>query len=284
MAQAREILKANRRAKRKQYWRRMIMATILIVVVLTLGGWYLWNIPALALTRIVVVGAKKISTERLTSAIEKILAGQYLGLFNHRVNWFYPREIILKSLPQRFPELALVNVTNPSVGTLRVEVVERQPTALWCEEKPTCYFIDQTGLIYAPAPYFSNSPLVTLTGPALPIPIGSRPLPISNFESLRALELTINQQLQTNNDLAFQMIEAVALAEPVDYVFEVRNRRQQSHGWQLLVARQTPIATALSRLTSALASPAFLADYHSATTSLESIDVRFGRKVFYKFR
>ena len=284
MAQAHEILKANRRAKRKQYWRRVVMVVILVVVVLALGGWYLWNIPFFALARITIIGTGKIPTERLTSAVENTLAGRYLGLFSRRVNWFYPREIILKSLRQQFPELALAKVTNPVWGTLLVEAVERRPTALWCEEKETCYFMDQTGLIYAFAPQFSNFPLVTLTGSALPILIGSRPLSVSDFEFLRDLQTAINQQLQANTDLAFQTVEAVALVEPVDYVFEVRNRRQQSHGWQLLVARREPIATTVSRLTSALASPVFLADYHSATTSLGSIDVRFDRKVFYKFR
>jgi hypothetical protein len=284
MAQAREILKAKRRAKRKQYWRRVIIVAVLVIAVLVLGGWYLWNMPFFALTQITVIGAEKIPLERLTATVENNLAGRYLGLFSRRVNWFYPREIILQSLRQQFPELTAVRVTNPTLGTLRVEVAERRPTALWCEENERCYFIDQTGLIYASAPLFSNFPLVTFTGPTLPIPIGSRPLPISDFDFLRDLEANINQQLQANADLAHQVIEAVALAEPVDYVFAVRSVRQQSNRWQLLVARQVPITTTVSRLTSALASPAFLADYHSATTSLESIDVRFDRKVFYKFR
>lgn len=284
MAQAREISKINRRAKRKQYWRRVMVVAILVVIILVLGSWYLWNIPFFSLTQITVIGVEKIPTERLTSVVEKTLAGQYLGLFNRRVNWFYPREIIRQSLRQQFPELALVKVTNPAWGTLRVEVTERQPITLWCAGEVSCYFIDQTGLIYAPAPRFSNSPLVTLTGPTLPILIDSRPLSISDFESLRTLEIAINQQLQTSPDLARQTIETMTLAEPVDYIFEVRDLRRQVQSWQLLVARRAPITTTLSRLTSALASPVFLADYRSATTSLESIDVRFNRKVFYKFR
>ena len=283
MAQAREILKAKHRAKRKRYWRRVGLGGFLVVIILALGGWYLWNTPLLALTQVTVIGAEKVPVERLTAVVENALAGQYLGLFNRRVNWFYPREIILKSLRRQVPELALINVTNPSLGTLRVEVTEHRPVALWCEEE-ICYFIDQSGLIYSPAPHFSNSPLTTLTGSRLPIPIGSRPLPTSDFESLRDLETTINQQLQTTADFSFQQIETVTLVEPVDYVFGIRNIRQQSYGWQLFVARQTPIATTLSRLTLALASPVFLTDYHSATTSLASIDVRFDRKVFYKFR
>ena len=227
MASHREILKANRRARRKRYFRRSVTVVIFFAIILLIGGWYLWNHPSFVLTRIIVVGTEII--------------------------W----------------------------GTPRIEVSERRPAALWCDSD--CYYLDSTGLVYSPAPQFSNNPLLVLTGLSLPIPIGSRPLAISDFEHLLKVRAAINRLLQTAPDLAGQTIEAVSLTEPVDYTFNVRNVRLMSVGWRLLTVRRDPVETIVSRLAAAFSAPAFLAAYRLSGVTFDYLDIRFDRKVFYKF-
>jgi len=288
MASHREILKTNRRARRKRYFRRSVTASLLAILILLFGGWYFWNSPLFALTNVAVTGAAPALVERLTQTVNDVLARQYLGLFHQRVNWFYPSAALLAILRQQFSELATISITNPSWGTLRIEVSARWPAALWCAGD--CYYLDSTGLAYSSAPQFSNNPLLVLTGLSLAMPIGSRPLAISDFEYLLQTRTMINQLLQTVPDLAGQTIEAVSLAEPIDYTFNIRNVRLTSGGWRLLIVRRDTVETIASRLVAAFSAPAFLAEYHSssstrggASAALGYLDIRFDRKVFYKF-
>ncbi|HEY4476906.1 MAG TPA: hypothetical protein VJB69_02935 [Candidatus Paceibacterota bacterium] len=282
MASHREILRINRRARRKKYFRRAVVIILLFLLLLSFVAWYFWNIPSFALTRLIIIGNEKIPTAHLTGVIDGVLSGEYLGLFRRRVNWFYPRTVLLDILHRQFPELALINVASPVFGTLQVVVEERQPVALGCGEDQ-CYFVDNSGLFYAPAPQFSNAPLFTLTGFSSPISVGSRPLPMADFEHLLNLRATINRLLQTAPEFANQTVDKVSLGAPVDYNFNIRNIRQDSHGWYLLVARRDSLVVVGSRLVATLSSPAFLAEYDLLTSALESLDIRFERKVFYKF-
>ena len=282
MASHREILKANRRARRKIFFRRSVIAAILVILTLLFSTWYFWNSPFFALTSISIVGSEKISIEQITVAVNSVLAGQYFKLFQRKVNWFYPRAELLATLKQQFPELTVIKITNFSMGTLQIDVEKRQEAALWCQEED-CYFIDNTGLLYASAPQFSNTALFTLTGLTLPIPIGSRPLSIPNFQQLLKFRTIINQLLQKVPDFSSQIITTVSLKEPIDYVFEIRNVQSQFHGWQLLVVRLNSTDVITARLMATFSAPAFLDEYHLTTMTLQSLDLRFKRRVFYKF-
>ena len=282
MPSHREILKANRRARRKKYFRRSIVVTLLAVSLLSVGFWYSWNAPFFALTHIVVSGEDKVPESDLLSTIDEVLAPSYLSLLSRRVNWFYPRQELKQRLTTEFPELFSIEIANSSFGTLWVEVAERKPVALWCQESG-CYFIDETGLLYSRAPHFSNAPLFTLTGESLPLPIGSRPLPTSQFASLLQLKSKIDQSLAANPAFAKQTVNAALLSQPVDYSFSIRDLRREAESWELLAVRETSAVTTSLRLEAALATPSFLTEYNLASTTLDFLDVRFGRKVFYKF-
>lgn len=282
MPSHREILKANRRARRKKYFRRGVVVTVLAMVLLSIGFWYFWNSPSFSLTHIVISGENKLPEEDLLQVIDKVLTPKSLGLLSRRVNWFYPREELRQELAEQFPELLSIEVTNSSFGTLWVEVTERQPVALWCQELK-CYFLDETGLLYSPAPTFSNSPFLTLTGGALPLPIGSRPISISNFKHLLNLRSGINQSLRNVPTFSAQTVNTVSISEPVDYTFGVRDLRRETKTWRLLVARQNSATSTSLRLRVALTTPSFLTEYQLASTTLDFLDVRFDRKVFYKF-
>ncbi|MEK7621657.1 MAG: hypothetical protein AAB415_00595 [Patescibacteria group bacterium] len=282
MASHREILRANRRARQKRLFRRSALLIILALLILAFVLWYLWDSSFFALNHISIINAKMIPAERLTAVVNEVLAPKYFKLFPRPVNWFYPRAAIVANLREQFPELAAVKVSNPSWGTLQIEIAERRAVALWCQEE-ICYAIDQTGLLYTPAPRFSNDAIFTLTGPALPIQIGSRPLSISQFQQLLELRAAINRQLEINPDFTGQTVITVSLSEPVDYFFEVRDTRLEVKSWRLLVARADASDIIISRLLATFSSGAFLTEYRLLLSQLDSLDLRFRRRIFYKF-
>ncbi len=282
MPSHREILKANRRARRKKYFRRGVIGVVLVVTLLSVGFWYFWNSSYFSLTHIVVAGENKLREEDLLKVVDRVLTPKYLGLLSRRVNWFYPREELRQKLAEEFPELFSVGSANSSFGALWIEVAEREPVALWCQELK-CYFMDETGLLYSPAPAFSNNPFFTLTGEVLPLPIGSRPLSISNFKYLLELRSNLNQSLKSVSIFSTQTVNTVSIFKPVDYTFGVRDLRREVEAWSLLVARQNDATSTTLRLRAALTTPSFLTEYQLASSTLEFLDVRFERKVFYKF-
>ena len=162
MAKFAKILKAGI----KNFLRRSV--TIIIIVILlcllfvALGG-YSHN-DQFKIKKITVIGASTVSEDAIREFVTSKLQGNYYFVYARDNSFIFPQKEIRDGLLQTFVRLASVETVRIDNNTIAVEVTERVPFAIWCgntfadgatDDLSNCYYVDQSGIIFAHAPTFS---------------------------------------------------------------------------------------------------------------------------------
>lgn len=143
------------RAKRRK--RQYIVGAIIFVLFLLVLGGSVWLSRAsfLRITDIQVSGTQTVAPSAVTDFVQNSIAGHRLFLFSKNNIFLYPQTQIQHDLPAAMPVVASVRVHAINFHTIGVDIVERQPKALWCGDSveasvSNCLLLDQSGAAYGP--------------------------------------------------------------------------------------------------------------------------------------
>jgi hypothetical protein len=264
-----EFHKRKKREKRIK-WILIVLCLIIFVAV----PFYLLRTPKFLITNIEVRGNGVTQTEEIEQIVMDKLAGKYLWLFPKSNAVLYPKSGIRQSLLQNIPRLSAVEVELSNPRTISINLVERQPFALYCKDvvymnsPEGCFFLDQTGYIFSEAPSFSGGVYTVYTSE----PVMESPLRQTYLEEDVFLRLE-------------PFIKGVEQAGLRPKVFikksEELNLRLES-GAVIMWKATADLETILSDLESFLSDKNFTKEPR-ALERIIYIDLRFGNKVFYKF-
>ncbi len=184
----------------------------------------------------------------------------------------YPKEELRAGIMRTFPRLKSVRIGRGGMfgTTLIVNVDERSPYAIWCTgtEPRSCYVFDDNGLIFASAeragkpemPYLFFGGLASSTDP-----VGSIFLP----DTLQGVQ----DLLQRMREARFIPVNVHVLDEQ-DYTIDLTN------GFTIKASFGQDIDTIVHNLELVSVAPAL----RGKEATLEYIDLRFGNRVYYKFK
>ncbi len=258
------------KARRK----KVALISSLVVVVLTLLVFFL-RLESLQVREVQVFGAEVTGEEVVRSKVLESISGYLLWVIPHSNSLIYRGGQIERELASRFPRFSSVSVSLENFQVLDVEVIEREPFALYCRpfvqelDGVPCYFLDETGFIFDFSPAFSEGVYVIYSSTlSVDEPLGTAYLPPDEFrklsrfvESLKGLKLS---------PLSLEMNEET---------FVVKLPRGAKISW----SRQDTLDHVLSNLESFLNSPAIKAQ-SDFLEKFSELDFRTDDKVFYKFR
>lgn len=263
---ARVALPASKvRARRRR--RRTIGAGIVAAAICILFGVAVWfsYAPFLHVDKIAASGLRTVETSVLEGVVRKELSGKYGYIFSRNNILLYPESDIVATLKEKFPQFKVVEVFAQDFSTLAVQVVEREPAALWCDG--SCYFMDEDGVVYAPAPRFNAESYVTYRGPISGNKLPMQFMSADEFHTLSAFASAIAQQES----------EDALVGVAVDDVRDVRLRFES--GFMLLYPLGEPGGDVYERYALARASGPF---ENQPLSNFAYLDLRFGDKLYYK--
>jgi hypothetical protein len=123
----------------------------------------------LQITSVEITGTNLVSADSIKTIVENNLTGDWWNIFSKDSFFLYPRNALRLALVKDFPPVASVSFSHTGFHILNVAITERSPFALACDKStmnvspPSCFYMDSTGFIYAPAPQFSPGVYVTYT-------------------------------------------------------------------------------------------------------------------------
>lgn len=218
------------------------------------------------IVEVAVLGDNVIDKEEITRVAQSLLAGHYLWIVPRANVFIYPSRTIEHSLLKEFPRLKSVEVDLGESQKLLITVKERVPFALYCISD--CFFLDEEGLIFAPAPSFSGGVYFTYIAEAsLENPVGERIIPIEEFKKLSEFIKT----------LSVLDINPVGLEVSGDAY-----RLLLPSGGKILWRRDDDLILIYANLEAFLANDAIRAQSDFLGRILY-LDLRTENKVFYKF-
>lgn len=226
------------------------------------------HIPALLIDTVTVVGAESVASSTVRANINELLRGFYIHALPKRNIFLYPQERIEESLMRAYPAFASVDAYAVDFSTIAINIVERNPRALWCQEGK-CFFMDENGMVYADSPIFSEPIYISYSGAAEGRSLPKQYLTPTQFQSLAALVDAIAQRLPE------EQVKGVH----VDAAGDVRIFFES--GFILLFALRDEGGDIFERFTLALTAEPLTTH---TLPSFEYLDLRFGDKLYYKLK
>lgn len=279
------ILEIKKRRKKiflkKLYY--VLGASLLVLVAFAL----LSRIDKINISQVEISGNKIIDTEKIQAIVDQKLTGSYFKIFPRTNIFFYPKQDIVSGLASDLKRLKNINLSIRENKILQVSVEERKGLYVWCgaspetviadETKSSCYFLDDSGFIFDQAPYFSGDIYFRFYGA-----IDDMQNPAGQYFSQNDFSrlVSLKEMLEELD------IRPVALQEVGDGDVKIylANESTSPMGPEIMFKMSADFKKLVENLQSALATDPLKTDFKKKYASLLYIDLRFGNKVYFKFR
>ncbi len=258
--------------KKREFHIKAILWTIFVLFLLALPI-YLARTKHFQITNIEIAGNNVTKNEEIQKIIADDLTGSYAWIFPHSNAALYPRSKVTNDLLAAVPRLSGVSVSLSDPHSLSVHIEERQPYALYCmdyshPDSPTgCYFLDASGYAFSEAPAFSGGVYDVFASDPVKDPIlRSQYLEPETFAPLHAFIESLGE---------FGVYPKVFLVKGDEYHLIL------SSGAHIMIKKDADLEAVRSNLESFLKNPKFDS---STLDRFSYIDLRFGNKIFYRFK
>jgi len=261
---------------------RKITLSLIVFILFAAGIVSFFYIPQFRIREITLKGFTSLNQEDLNAEILQVLDKKYFYILPYDNIFLLPKEEISARLQSRFSRVKNVALSRDFPQGITVEIRERKLQGLWCpaledgslapandpQESPQlCFYIDEDGIIFEKAPIFSGAIFLKFLderGNALRL--GEPILPIDEFRKLIQFHQLLNQNLNIS-------ITEVILKK--DGIYELYTNDH----WYIILNEQNDAKITAENLSLALGF-----QIKKRASSLKYIDLRFGNKIFYKFR
>lgn len=249
-------------AARRRQLRFVIVGLFTALIVAGLSGAvYVLHLPQVTITSVGVTDGDYIDAAAVQSTAESLLAGSYGFVIPRAFTFLYPRTGIITSIHASFPSIKDVVVERRGLTALAVTVIERIPVARWCMSDQ-CYFMDDTGMVFAKADSVSG---LAYSGLIEGDPSG---------QTFLDGEFAMLADFMTALPRATGRTPISALVDASDDVYVTLQE-----GGVIKFNLSSDLANVLANVTTTFASKQF-----SSGQSFDYADFRFGNKVYVKWK
>jgi cell division septal protein FtsQ len=263
----------HKKKTREQGFKQILWGLLLVIIIAI--PIYLARTSRFLITSIEVTGNNVTKSEDIERLAAEDLSGNYAWIFPRSNTGIYPKQRIERDLLNTIPRLASVDITRVGAKGLRIAVKERAPVAEYCTKTvdasnpEDCYFIDDTGYIFSPAPAFSGNVYLTYTNDTpFESPIGKQVLPQEEFDKTLSFVKSLG---------SLGIYPRVFLIKMDEYHVLLTNNTD------IMLGRSADLNEAKNNLSAFLTQDSILKEKDFLNRVLY-IDLRFGNKIFYKFR
>lgn len=262
--------------KKHKILRRKIFFLICFFILISVGLSFLSKWEYININNIQITGNKVIETKMIENVIKEKITGNYLWFFPKTNFLLYPRGEIKRELADKFKRLKDISLNVQNFKTLDISLTERTALYTYCGITPPetydnsqkCYFVDNGGYIFDEAPYFSGEVYLKFYGKT--DPYFFQP----NFDKLILLKNNLEKiglkpvifYLEDNGDLK------IYLSSPSQL------------GPEIILKADANFDQIIENLQSVLTTEPLKTEFKTKYSSLLYIDLRFGNKVYYKFK
>lgn len=247
-----------------------------------LAGLTHWS--QVSIRAVTVEGTYIVSPDEVKTKAFEIISENYLYIFSRKNAVLYPRTQLIDELKKTFPRIKDLQVNISDYHTLNIQITERQPKALWCNNPPIqnasstnasvvsdCYFLDATGFVYSESPDFSGDAYFKYYG-LVPFesPIGSSYL--SSSDTFTQLSSFVTE-VKTLNITPLYIV-ATSQDDFTMYIYG---------GGKIIFDDKESLVTTAEHLR-LLLQTANLVPLQNGELQVEYIDLRYGNKLYYKVR
>ena len=231
----------------------------------------LFYIPYFRIKKISIEGNSSIDSAKIMADISNYLTGKNFKIFPRDNFFIMPTKEIVDILLKEFPRLKTISLIKNFPNAVSIKVEERNNEALFCTQNKDegCAFIDKDGFAFEPAPYFSAGVYLTFfeEDSGSSASTWKRSFQVLSEEQFKKL-------IDFKNLLTEENIKILQIIIKKEGIYGL----QTNEGWFILLNEKNDAQLTYQNLKTTLD------QIKEKRKNLNYIDLRFGNKVFYKFR
>lgn len=321
MAFSREVIKSSKKIRRKKTFENFSILFFVAVFLFVSWGYFFQN-NELLIESIVVDGNASINTGDIFNFINLKLSERYVFLFPGSNIFIYPKNEIISGLFNKFLKIEDLKISYNGFNKIIFTVKERKPAFVLCEHpqisadtsggSDKCFYADKDGLVYEPAPNFSEGVfLVFREDERVGGILGKNILPRDKFKKIIQFKDEISR-IAKDKIPSLSKISEIKILDFGDFEIVLASETPDkpkllfsTESGDVLVSSRANTASVLNvgekntanfqnidrvlsdearNFDAVLRSPVFIGGFNKKGNFLEYIDLRFGKKVFYKFK
>jgi len=268
------------RRKRKNTQILYACIGVVVVIILCAGIVLLSRMSSLSITRVTIQGTRVLDQSIIEQYFWNEMGGSYIWLIPKNNSLVYPKRHILRTIQNEFPRIESIQISKNGLQELQITITERDGKYLWCgdvfpePENTPCYFMDDTGYIFAEAPYFSGTVYFKWYGGDIdPVsPIGKNVFETEYISKLFAFA----------NALHDVGVKPYAFVAKGDNVYELYLERVNDVGPKIILSTTDDLTVLLQNISSAFQAEPLKSLIEKGLPDISYFDLRYENKVYYK--
>lgn len=259
---------------------RICQSILVVYLLFAIVSWSTHR-EAIRITRVEVSGAHAINTESVKDIANNFLSETILWKIDRNNRFLYPKANLSLALRSLDSNIKAIDLNVEGKKTLVINVTEYQAKHLWCTseeadadatttEGRVCYLADGEGYIFSPSPDYSGHPYdiyrTNIAGS------GEQGSPVGLF-------MLPKDELDKVYTLIRELEKIQIFVHEVDQIDEHDYSFTSDAPWVFLWSSDKDPKESVANLHLATEE---ISRTRKGTTTVSSIDIRFGNKIFYK--
>ncbi|MDD5032542.1 MAG: FtsQ-type POTRA domain-containing protein [Candidatus Pacebacteria bacterium] len=265
------ILASRKRAKRKKLFLRLALLSFSAFSIIFAAAFFFFRAEKFRITEIKISGLENISEEEIRKEAESFLSANILKVFPANNFFLFSEKKTQDKFLAKFTRAVSVSVEKDYPSSLSINIEERSPVALFCEAGgKECFFADNTGYIFEKAPFFSAGVFLKF------------------FDERTAENLSVGKTLLEREEFEKMIGFARRISNSVFPICEIHFVKDgvcefwDEDGVKIIINEKDDFNLIFANLETAF-SEIFEKEKKTAKDA-EYIDLRFGNKVFFKWK
>lgn len=247
----------------KRVWIYVVLFVLCIIVVV-----YVLRLPEYQITDVVIDNAVITPEDTLKPIVTEYLGYKYFYIVPQSSVWLYPKRKMIADI-LKLPSITGVNIYTDSSRILHIGVKEKDNKFLWCHLENDCFYMNETGYIFAPAPQYEGNLFTVFKGSLEGDPVGKYFLTEEKMKYI----LDFIAKLE---DLEIK-VGSISVKSEHEVVLVLYS------GTRLIITIDSGLADTYTNIKTLLESREFL-EKSGGLEKIDYIDLRYGKKAFWKSR
>ncbi len=269
-------IKLDKNSELRRSRRTKLFFVCLLLVLLILGGIVgFLRKKEFQISKITIIGTQSLDADSILKTAQDYLNGHYAIIIPKTNTLLLSKPELVRYILEQIPSIEKSTVTFKEKNSIEISVTEKKPSYVWCGT--SCYFLDDTGMIYEPSPQFTQGVFITFTGGTVDEnPIKSHIISEKEFSGTLKILAALDQ-------LAIHVVGVNF--ENDTTVVHIDSMRGTVLGpkTQLVLTKDEASQNVFNTLSLLMNDKVFTGILATKGNLLQYIDIRFPDKIYYKF-
>lgn len=268
-------IKLDKNSELRRARRTKLFFVFLLFILLVLGGVVgFLRKKEFQISEITVTGTKSLDSNIVIKTAQEYLNGHYAIIIPKTNTLLLSKSDLISHIFEQIPSIEKASVAFKAKNSIEIFVTEKKPSYVWCNT--SCYFVDDSGMIYEESPRFTNGIFVTFLGGQVE---GD---PIKKYFVSQEQFATLQKILSAIDQISIHVV-GITIGENIEiHVDSIRGNILGSTT-TIIVTPTESAQTVTDALTLLMNDKSFMGNVAAKGKLLQYIDIRFPDKIYYKF-